>query len=102
MAVKYVNMADIILDTDGDPAASPGQSAVGADDQREIVALIELLFFAYRDFVSDPDQILDDFGVGVSFVEDRAAIIAYMRQQAASPAPLPTCRRRRTPRCRSS
>lgn len=26
--------------------------------------LIELLFFAYRDFVSDPDRILTDFGFG--------------------------------------
>lgn len=34
-------------------------------DQREqIIALIELLFFAYRDFVSDPDEILADYGFG--------------------------------------
>ncbi len=26
--------------------------------------LIELFFFAYRDFVGDPDRILDDFGFG--------------------------------------
>ncbi|WP_428977705.1 MarR family winged helix-turn-helix transcriptional regulator [Rhodoligotrophos defluvii] len=26
--------------------------------------LVELLFFAYRDFVSDPDEILRDFGFG--------------------------------------
>ena len=26
--------------------------------------LIELLFFAYRDFVSDPDRILDEYGFG--------------------------------------
>ncbi len=32
-------------------------------DQR-IVELIELLFFAYRDFVSDPDEILKDYGFG--------------------------------------
>ena len=30
----------------------------------ETVALIELLFFAYRDFVSDPDEILAEFGFG--------------------------------------
>jgi len=30
----------------------------------ETVALIELLFFAYRDFVSDPDEILTEFGFG--------------------------------------
>jgi DNA-binding MarR family transcriptional regulator len=33
-------------------------------DETEAVALVELLFFAYRDFVSDPDHILEglDFG----------------------------------------
>jgi DNA-binding MarR family transcriptional regulator len=30
----------------------------------ETVGLIELLFFAYRDFVSDPDQVLDEIGFG--------------------------------------
>ena len=30
----------------------------------ETVALIELLFFAYRDFVSDPDQLLKELGFG--------------------------------------
>ena len=47
---KYVNMADII-------------SAQELSDA-ETVALIELLFFAYRDFVSDPDEILTEFGFG--------------------------------------
>lgn len=31
---------------------------------REIVELIELIFFAYRDFTSDPDVILNTFGFG--------------------------------------
>ena len=30
----------------------------------DIVGLIELLFFAYRDFVSDPDRILGEYGFG--------------------------------------
>lgn len=30
----------------------------------EIVELIELLFFAYRDFISDPDEILQKYGFG--------------------------------------
>jgi DNA-binding MarR family transcriptional regulator len=30
----------------------------------ETVTLIELLFFAYRDFVSDPDQLLAEIGFG--------------------------------------
>lgn len=32
--------------------------------EAETVALIELMFFAYRDFVSDPDEILGEFGFG--------------------------------------
>ena len=47
---KYVNMTDII-----------SAQELGDD---ETLALIELLFFAYRDFVSDPDQILGEFGFG--------------------------------------
>ncbi|MBI2718825.1 MAG: MarR family transcriptional regulator [Rhizobiales bacterium] len=46
----YVNMADI------NSAQELGEA--------ETVALIELLFFAYRDFVSDPDQLLGDIGFG--------------------------------------
>ena len=42
-------MADIISET---------------DEKRKLVALIELLFFAYRDFVSDPDQMLEELGFG--------------------------------------
>ncbi len=64
MKVKYVNMADIIVDS---PEPANGMQAgpdTPADQPQEIVALIELLFFAYRDFVSDPDQILDDYGFG--------------------------------------
>ena len=38
-------------------------SAQGLGEE-ETVALIELLFFAYRDFVSDPDEILTEFGFG--------------------------------------
>lgn len=47
---KYVNMADVI--------AAPDQG------DQDTLALIELLFFAYRDFVSDPDEILKEFGFG--------------------------------------
>ncbi len=46
-------------------------TALKQDDAREMSeavgttdALIELLFFAYRDFVSDPDRILSDYGFG--------------------------------------
>jgi DNA-binding MarR family transcriptional regulator len=33
-------------------------------DEAEAVALVELLFFAYRDFVADPDQVLEGLGFG--------------------------------------
>jgi DNA-binding MarR family transcriptional regulator len=33
-------------------------------DEAEAVALVELLFFAYRDFVSDPDEILEGLEFG--------------------------------------
>ena len=46
----YVNMTDINFD-----------SKLGED---ETVALIELMFFAYRDFVSDPDTVLEQLGFG--------------------------------------
>jgi DNA-binding MarR family transcriptional regulator len=52
---KYVNMADII---------SAQDFSGGGLSEQETVALIELLFFAYRDFVSDPDEILGQFDFG--------------------------------------
>ena len=56
-------MADIILDLKDEPDAAPA-SAANSGETADIVALIELLFFAYRDFVSDPDQILHDYEFG--------------------------------------
>ena len=57
-------MADINLETAGKSALTADQLAAAGKAPDEIVALIELLFFAYRDFVSDPDHILDDYGFG--------------------------------------
>ncbi|MFN4142601.1 MarR family winged helix-turn-helix transcriptional regulator [Aestuariivirga sp.] len=48
-------MADVI---------SAPETGGDAPSDQETVALIELLFFAYRDFVSDPDEILSQFGFG--------------------------------------
>jgi DNA-binding MarR family transcriptional regulator len=47
---KYVNMADIISHRD--------------IDETEALALVELLFFAYRDFVADADELLEDLWFG--------------------------------------
>jgi DNA-binding MarR family transcriptional regulator len=51
-------MADINLTGPGSPA---GSDRNGAKDNAD---LIELLFFAYRDFISDPDAILAEYGFG--------------------------------------
>ena len=62
---KYVNMADINFATaenqpDGDSQALGGDRA----GEAPLFDFIELLFFAYRDFVGDPDAILAEFGYG--------------------------------------
>src|SRR5690349_23219957 len=58
---KYVNMADINIMALADRAAA-GEAAGRAGEP--IWDLIELLFFAYRDFVSDPDDVLAKFEFG--------------------------------------
>lgn len=44
-------------------ADGPLRAAITDEDGLDL-ALIELLFFAYRDFTSDPDKILSEFGYG--------------------------------------
>jgi len=62
-------MADVNFKTEEEAGerASGGKGSVtsplSTQDQPEL-ALIELLFFAYRDFVSDPDAALLSFGFG--------------------------------------
>ena len=67
---KYVNMADVNFKPDhgrhdGNLAAArpPIRTPLSAEDRPEI-AYIELLFFAYRDFISDPDAVLATFAFG--------------------------------------
>ena len=43
--------------------AKPIKTAITSDDGIDL-SIIELFFFAYRDFTSDPDQILADYGFG--------------------------------------
>ena len=60
---KYVNMADVTVTGSEDRPASPAlDSGVAAPEP--LWDIIELLFFAYRDFVSDPDEVLSKFGFG--------------------------------------
>ena len=56
-------MADIIFSTDIEPLEGAGTGA-SVPQPEPIWDLIELLFFAYRDFVSDPDHVLEKFGFG--------------------------------------
>ena len=44
--------------------AQPKAGAASKDGDGPLWDLIELLFFAYRDFVSDPDEVLAKFGFG--------------------------------------
>src|SRR6476660_8561317 len=63
---KYVNMADINLSTKTATAEnSVAQRSSGTGGSTEpICDIIELLFFAYRDFVGDPDEVLLKLGFG--------------------------------------
>jgi DNA-binding MarR family transcriptional regulator len=44
-------------------SADPVRTAITNDDGIDL-SIIELLFFAYRDFTSDPDHILEGYGFG--------------------------------------
>ena len=63
---KYVNMADLMTNISimrkSRAAAVPVETVLPADELH--FDLIELLFFAYRDFVSDPDEVLAKLGFG--------------------------------------
>jgi len=56
-------MADISLTTPNTDRSATA-AAESQDGREPYWDLIELLFFAYRDFVSDPDQLLDKLGFG--------------------------------------
>lgn len=67
----YVNMADITPDAELEhPARARALAGNGADapailgPETESFRIIELLFFAYRDFTADADEILAEFGFG--------------------------------------
>src|SRR5579871_6684800 len=56
-------MADINAPALDGPPTVPSEPRVGWANE-PIWDIIELLFFAYRDFVSDPDEVLAKFGFG--------------------------------------
>ena len=62
-SAKYVNMADINFPSlDGPPAPAAGKRA--GREAESAWDIIELLFFAYRDFVADADDVLAKFNFG--------------------------------------
>lgn len=63
-------MADVVLKTDAPASDRPASRSepliaepLSVEDRPEIT-FIELLFFAYRDFTSDPDTVLNAYGFG--------------------------------------
>jgi DNA-binding MarR family transcriptional regulator len=56
-------MADISINTSAPPRATAAIEPVAAPTE-PYWDLIELLFFAYRDFVGDPDEVLAKLGFG--------------------------------------
>jgi DNA-binding MarR family transcriptional regulator len=57
-------MAHISLTSPSKLRATPASVEATAEKREPCWDLIELLFFAYRDFVGDPDQVLDRLGFG--------------------------------------
>jgi len=50
--------------TSGQPNACTNSDAEGQVTEAEAIGFVELLFFAYRDFTSEADDTLHDFGFG--------------------------------------
>jgi len=57
-------MADIKTSSGASDAPKASPSADAPAEKEALIQAIELLFFAYRDFVSDPDAILESDGLG--------------------------------------
>ncbi len=57
-------MADISLTTPSKPRSTAEAGDPAAEAREPYWDLIELLFFAYRDFVGDPDQVLERLRFG--------------------------------------
>ena len=63
ITMKKVNMADVNILSGPVPSSARTSADEGGADA-PMVDLVELLFFAYRDFVADPDHILAPIGFG--------------------------------------
>jgi DNA-binding MarR family transcriptional regulator len=58
---KYVNMADVNFKPNREKPGRPDGPPQAGEMRWDV---IELLFFAYRDFVGDADEVLREFGFG--------------------------------------
>lgn len=56
-------MADINSVLPKDTDSEDGKTA-GPSQDADVLGIVELLFFAYRDFISDPDKLLAEYGFG--------------------------------------
>ncbi len=57
-------MADISITTASKPRSAATSVGAAAEAEEPYWDFIELLFFAYRDFVGDPDEVLEKLGFG--------------------------------------
>jgi DNA-binding MarR family transcriptional regulator len=61
---NYVNIADLMASSMPSDIPKPGLTAPSRGSQEPMYELIELFFFAYRDFVGDADRLLEAYGFG--------------------------------------
>jgi DNA-binding MarR family transcriptional regulator len=66
---KYVNMTDVISAPRKEPRAGRQkarkvEARLAEPAGEDLYRYVEALFFAYRDFISEPDRILDEIGFG--------------------------------------
>lgn len=64
MAQEMNDTAETIRPKRGSGLAQEPEHARDLKVKQQLLEIAELLFFAYRDFISDPDAILDDIGFG--------------------------------------
>lgn len=61
---NYVNTTDLIASSMSSDVSKPGPGEPSRCGEEPMYELIELFFFAYRDFVGDADRLLESYGFG--------------------------------------
>jgi DNA-binding MarR family transcriptional regulator len=64
MPSNYVNITDLMSVSMSSNAAKADPTLRSRSDEAPMYDLIELFFFAYRDFVGDADRLLEAYGFG--------------------------------------